>query len=133
MNTYHYQDLQLYIEQLSEDFSILSGEDPLFYPSLVLGASGIISVASNIIPHQMNELYNSYVNNELGAALNIHNKIFPLLTGNFIECNPTPIKWLLSKKKLINFASVRPPLCEPTDANKIKLNRILDSVSRGDK
>ncbi len=114
---------------LPDDFTILSGEDPLFYPSLALGASGIISVASNIFPQKMNELYHCYQNADFSKALTIHNTIFPLLTGVFIETNPTPVKWLLSRKKLIQHASVRPPLCEPTDENKIILNNILEHVS----
>ncbi|MCM0604726.1 MAG: 4-hydroxy-tetrahydrodipicolinate synthase [Xanthomonadaceae bacterium] len=69
---------------------LLTGDDPTFLPFLSIGGAGIISVASNLIPQVLLEIYNKK-NSELFL------KWTPLFKSLFIECNPGPIKFAMNK------------------------------------
>lgn len=65
-----------------QEFTIMSGDDPLFLPSMVCGAKGVISVASNIIPEVMVEIYNKWTEGEVEEA----SKIFRDYMSSLIHC-----------------------------------------------
>jgi 4-hydroxy-tetrahydrodipicolinate synthase len=79
-----------------ENFLVFSGDDSLTLPVIALGGVGIISVASNEIPHEMAEMTRAALNNDWATARNIHRKYLPLMQANFIESNPLPVKAVLS-------------------------------------
>jgi 4-hydroxy-tetrahydrodipicolinate synthase len=79
-----------------EHFLVFSGDDALTLPVIALGGVGIISVASNEIPHEMAELTRAALNNDWATARNIHRKFLPLMQANFIESNPLPVKAVLA-------------------------------------
>ena len=89
------------ITQISEDFSVFSGDDPTFLESMSLGAHGVISVAANIIPRSISMICRNVLNSELNEANNlndINKNLYKLL---FVESNPIPVKWMLFKMGLI--------------------------------
>lgn len=73
-------------------FSVLSGDDALFLPSLAVGCTGIISVVSNIAPHLMVALFDAYRAGRTVEAANIDRKLSPLYQALFMETNPVPVK-----------------------------------------
>lgn len=73
-------------------FTILSGDDSLILPFMAVGAQGVISVASNVIPRQIVQLVNSFAAGRSKEALKLHQKYYPLLKDLFIETNPVPVK-----------------------------------------
>jgi len=75
-----------------EDFYLLSGNDDQTLPILSLGGKGVISVAANIIPKDLKEMYDSFVRGDIDRAREIHYDLSPLLRALFIETNPIPIK-----------------------------------------
>ena len=77
---------------LGPRFEILSGDDSLTLPFMAVGAQGVISVASNVIPRQVAQMVKAYATGETGAALKLHQKYYPLLKDLFIESNPVPVK-----------------------------------------
>jgi 4-hydroxy-tetrahydrodipicolinate synthase len=79
-----------------ENFLVFSGDDSLTLPVIALGGVGIISVASNEIPHEMAEMTRAALNNDWTMARSIHRKYLPLMQANFIESNPLPVKAVLS-------------------------------------
>jgi 4-hydroxy-tetrahydrodipicolinate synthase len=79
-----------------ENFLVFSGDDSLTLPVIALGGVGIISVASNEIPHEMAEMTRAALNNDWTTARSIHRKYLPLMQANFIESNPLPVKAVLS-------------------------------------
>jgi 4-hydroxy-tetrahydrodipicolinate synthase len=79
-----------------ESFLVLSGEDALTLPVVALGGAGIISVASNEIPHEMAEMTRAALNNDWENARRIHRKYLPLMQANFMESNPLPVKAVLA-------------------------------------
>jgi 4-hydroxy-tetrahydrodipicolinate synthase len=86
---------------LGHDFVILSGDDSLTLPFMAVGAEGVISVASNIIPREISQMVKLFRSGKPAAALRIHEKYFPLIKDLFIETNPIPVKAALAMMKYI--------------------------------
>ncbi len=72
--------------------TVLSGDDPLTLPMMILGAKGVISVASNIIPDLVTDLTHAALAGNWEQAQALHQKCFPLFTGVFLDTNPIPVK-----------------------------------------
>jgi 4-hydroxy-tetrahydrodipicolinate synthase len=102
----------------SKGFLVLSGDDAWTLPLMAAGAEGVISVASNEVPALMRKLVDE-------RSIEILNRLLPLLVGNFIESNPTPVKTALKMMGVLESDTVRPPLAPMTDANRKKLEAIL--------
>ena len=79
-----------------EPFAVLSGDDAVTLPLIALGGVGIISVASNEIPHEMAQMTRAALANDWETARRIHRKYLPLMLANFIESNPLPVKAVLT-------------------------------------
>jgi 4-hydroxy-tetrahydrodipicolinate synthase len=77
-------------------FEILSGDDSLTLPFMAVGAQGVISVASNVIPRQVAQMVRAYAAGRTRAALKLHQKYYPLFKDLFIETNPVPVKAALA-------------------------------------
>ncbi|MGH4122843.1 MAG: 4-hydroxy-tetrahydrodipicolinate synthase [Clostridium sp.] len=108
-----------------KNFSILTGEDILFYTTLALGGDGGILASSHLNTEAFIEVYTSMKNNNHQSALEkwkVLSKFIPLL---FEEPNPSPIKYCLNKLGIINSAEVRLPLTEITDSLKHRLDTAL--------
>jgi 4-hydroxy-tetrahydrodipicolinate synthase len=101
-----------------EGFLVLSGDDAWTLPLMAVGAEGVISVASNEVPRLMRQMVD-------GRDPAIHNRLLPLLTGNFIESNPGPAKAALKMMGVLESDTVRPPLAPMTDANRDRMRAIL--------
>ena len=79
-----------------ESFLVFSGDDSITLPVISLGGVGIISVASNEIPHEMAEMTRAALHDDWVTARRIHRKYLPLMQANFIESNPLPVKAVLA-------------------------------------
>ncbi len=101
-----------------QGFLVLSGDDAWTLPLLAVGAEGVISVASNEVPKLMRQMVD-------GRDVSIHNRLLPLLTGNFIESNPGPAKAALRMMGVLENDTVRPPLAPMTAANRDRMRAIL--------
>jgi 4-hydroxy-tetrahydrodipicolinate synthase len=88
------------IARARDDFTVLSGDDALTLSLLALGGDGVISVVSNVAPAEVTALTHAAFNNDYNKAREIHYKLLPFMRAAFIETNPAPIKWALSRKKL---------------------------------
>lgn len=111
---------------LPAGFQILSGDDSLTLPFMSVGAVGVISVASNIVPAAVADLVRHYLSRNLAKALEIHQKYYPLFKDLFIEPNPVPVKFALARLGKMS-SDVRLPLCEMTPAN---VQRLTETLSR---
>lgn len=110
--------------RLPDAFTILSGDDLLTLPFMAVGAVGVVSVASNLIPAQISALVAALASGQTAAAERMHRRMFPLLKHLFIEPNPVPIKTAMAWRGLISGAC-RLPLCEMTEANEARLRETL--------
>ena len=79
-----------------EHFLVFSGDDAITLPVVALGGVGIISVASNEIPHEMATMTRAALNNDWATARRLHRRYLPLMQANFLESNPVPVKAVLS-------------------------------------
>lgn len=109
---------------LPSSFEILSGDDSLTIPFLSVGAVGVISVASNLIPNQVSEMVRLWRAGDTAAAHSIHSRFYAVFKDLFIEPNPVPIKFALSLSKDL-LPDVRLPLCEMAPENEARLRKTL--------
>jgi 4-hydroxy-tetrahydrodipicolinate synthase len=86
---------------LGPKFTILSGDETLTLSYMAVGANGVISVASNVIPKEVSQMVNAFARGDARKAMQIHTKFYPLFKDLFIETNPTPVKAALAMMKLI--------------------------------
>ncbi len=106
-------------------FVIMSGDDNLFLPMMSVGCTGVISVASNIVPERMIGLYKAFlVERDIQKAMDIHTELMPLMQAMFIETNPIPVKEALSYMGIMG-NELRLPLCSLTQKNSAILKDIL--------
>ncbi len=106
------------------DITILSGDDSLTLPMMAVGATGVISVASNLIPAQMVQMVEAFANGDQATALALHRKYYALFRDQFIETNPIPIKAAMAMAGL-TAEEYRLPLCEMQAGNREKLEATL--------
>jgi len=102
--------------------TILSGDDSLTLPLMSIGAAGIISVASNLIPTQIKQMTKLALAGNFKEAMAIHHRLFPLIKSLFLDGNPVGIKYAM-KVAGLDTGDLRLPLWEASDATK----RVIES------
>jgi 4-hydroxy-tetrahydrodipicolinate synthase len=103
---------------------VLSGDDAFTLAFLAHGGDGIISVVSNQVPGPMHELVAAARSGDWAGALRIHNRLLRLMTLNFIESNPIPVKASLALLGLCE-ESFRLPLVPPSEGTREALRSAL--------
>jgi len=116
------------IQQVPEQFIVLSGDDALTLPLVAMGGRGLISVTSNEIPAEMTRLVQMCVAGEFTTARALQRKLLPLIEVNFIETNPGPVKAAMAEMGLLEPAW-RLPLVPPRPENLAKIRTVLESLS----
>lgn len=109
--------------------NLLSGDDPVWIPSLLTGGCGVISVASNLIPRAMSGAFQSFLSQDLAALSEFQRRYYPLFRDIFIESNPVPIKALLEQQGLCA-AKVRAPLVPLSTASRSTLLKTWRACAR---
>ena len=104
---------------------IYSGNDELTVPFLSIGAKGVISVAANIVPKEMQELCSDYFEGKYVESANKQISLIPLIDALFSDINPVPIKEALNILGK-DFGPCRLPLCEMEEAKKEHLRFVLE-------
>jgi 4-hydroxy-tetrahydrodipicolinate synthase len=107
-----------------EHFAVLSGDDAVTLPVIALGGVGLISVASNEIPHEMSEIIRAALNNDWHTARQLNKKYLPLMQANFIESSPLPVKAVLAMMGKIEEV-YRLPLLPMRRDTRSKLQRVI--------
>ncbi|WP_244834049.1 4-hydroxy-tetrahydrodipicolinate synthase [Clostridium sp. BJN0001] len=108
-----------------DDFSVLTGEDALFYTTLALGGDGGIMASASLRTKEFIDVFNLVKKNDLKAALVKWKQLYKFIPMLFSEPNPTPLKYCLKELGLIDSDEVRLPLVNITDDLKKELDRIL--------
>src|ERR1043166_5594648 len=112
---------------VDREFCILSGDDSLTLPMMSVGATGVISVASNVMPREVTDMVHAALKGDYERAGRIHAKLFPLFKDLFIETNPVPVKAALAMMGQIEEAC-RLPLVAMSDSNRAQLKKTLQSL-----
>lgn len=108
-----------------KNFSILTGEDILFYLTLTLGGQGGILASSHLKTEHFVDVYNKVKANDQKAALKIWKQLYNFIPLLFKEPNPAPIKYCLKELGLIDSPELRLPLIQISDQLKTKLDSVL--------
>jgi len=116
------------IQQVPEEFLVLSGDDALTLPLVAMGGRGLISVTSNEIPAEMTRLVQLCLDGEFKTARALLRKLLPLIEVNFIETNPTPVKAGMAEMGLLE-PVWRLPLVPPRTENQAKIRTVLESLA----
>jgi 4-hydroxy-tetrahydrodipicolinate synthase len=106
-----------------ESFLVFSGDDAVTLPVIALGGVGVVSVASNEIPHEMATMTRAALDNDWTTARSIHRKYLALMQANFIESSPLPVKAVLAMMGRIE-ENYRLPLLPMRRDTRARLQKI---------
>src|SRR5580765_3456147 len=115
------------VRAVPSGFLVLSGDDALTLPLMAVGGHGIISVAGNEIPAEMVQMVEAAERNDFAAARAVYARILPLLSINFVESNPQPVKYAMAAMGLVE-ETYRLPMVSPTPASQEKINGVLKGL-----
>jgi 4-hydroxy-tetrahydrodipicolinate synthase len=85
------------IKQAPQGFGIYSGDDPTAFALMLAGGHGNVSVTANVAPRAMAELCKAAIAGDAKRAVELHMQLLPLHKQLFVEPNPIPVKWALSR------------------------------------
>lgn len=109
------------IRECGSDLYVWSGNDDLAVSAMALGAKGLISVASNVVPEEVMMMCDAALDGDFDTAADIQGKLLPLNDLLFCEVNPIPVK---AAMKLIGYdcGECRLPLTAISTTNRDKLS-----------
>ena len=107
-----------------DNITLLSGDDNLTLPVLVIGGKGVISVVANIVPADSAKLIKAWADGNVAEAQTLYYKLLPLCKAMFFETNPIPVKTSAALMGLIG-DEMRLPMCPMAPANLDKLKKAL--------
>ena len=112
---------------LPSGFKVLAGDDSVALPVIALGGSGLVSVASNVIPAQMAKMVGAALENDWDAARKINRHYFPLMQAHFWEASPAPVKAVMH---MIGRGEdvLRLPMVPVSDGTRRKLEQLANEV-----
>lgn len=111
----------------SDDFCLLSGDDPSCLQIMELGAKGVISIAANIVPAQFHELCAAAAIGDFTRARRINDELTELFEVIMLESNPIPVKWALHEMSLCK-PDLRLPLLELSQNHRAAVRRSLKKL-----
>jgi 4-hydroxy-tetrahydrodipicolinate synthase len=109
------------------DITVLSGDDSLTLPMMSIGARGVISVASNLLPTRVKALTQLTLTGNFAAAREVHQDLFPLIKTLFLDGNPPGIKHAM-KIAGMDSGEMRSPMFEANDPTKAAIEAQLRRV-----
>ena len=115
------------IKNALPDFTVLSGDDSLTVPMISVGAEGVISVASNVIPREMSDMVRFALAGDFAKAREYHARYYELFRDLFIDVNPVMVKEALAMMGRIERV-FRLPLCETDDAKLAQMKKTLEGA-----
>ncbi|PXA03994.1 4-hydroxy-tetrahydrodipicolinate synthase [Coraliomargarita sinensis] len=118
-----------YVRKLGPDYAVMSGDDSLTLPFMSAGASGVISVASNLIVSPLVQMVQAANKNDFSKARETYLKYYPFFKSIFLEPNPVPIKYCLHKAGIITSDEVRLPLAQLTQETRDALDALMSELS----
>lgn len=125
--TGHISRLKSILDLCEGSIDVFSGDDPTSAEWMLAGAKGVISVTANVAARLMAKLCDTASDNNQKACLEINNQLLPLHQLLFVESNPIPVKWALSKMGLMN-DELRLPLTSLSECYKGDLEQVLKNL-----
>lgn len=114
------------VQELGDSVTVLCGDDALTLPFMSVGAKGVVSVTSNLLPEGMVKMVKAALDNDFATAHGIHQQYFPLFAQLLsLEPNPVCIKYALQQAGKIETAQVRLPLTYASAENRAIMDQLL--------
>ena len=110
-----------------ERLTVLAGDDALTLPMMAVGGKGVITVTANVMPKDMAQLVDTFLNGRILESRQLHFKLSPLFNALFLETNPIPVKEALGMMGKID-PELRLPLCAMGTDNREKLVRVMKDM-----
>ncbi len=110
-----------------DQLALLSGEDMTAVGFNAMGGQGCISVTANVAPRLCAELQEATLAGEYEKARRIQDRLTPLHQAMFVESNPIPVKYALSRLGRCE-PEIRLPLTEATQATKERVDAALKEI-----
>jgi 4-hydroxy-tetrahydrodipicolinate synthase len=107
---------------------VLAGDDNIALAAIAVGAVGLVSVASNEIPAEMQQMIGAALRNDWETARAMQRKYYPLMLANFWETSPGPVKHVLSRMGRIS-PVWRLPMVPPSAPVAARLDTLIASFS----
>jgi 4-hydroxy-tetrahydrodipicolinate synthase len=108
---------QWLINEAPEGFAVYSGDDPTAVALMLCGGQGNVSVTANVAPRQMHELCMAAIAGDRNTAMAIQRKLMPVHKHLFVEANPIPLKWAMTRMGKCG-PTLRLPMTPLTAANQ---------------
>jgi 4-hydroxy-tetrahydrodipicolinate synthase len=106
---------------------VLAGDDNIALAAIAVGAAGLVSVASNEIPAEMQQMIAAALGNDWTAARALQRRYYPLLLANFWETSPGPVKYIMAR-----MGRIRPvwrlPMVPPSAPVAGRLDALMDAL-----
>ena len=102
---------QWLIRDLPKEFAVYSGDDPTAVALMLCGGKGNVSVTANVAPRLMHELCVAAIAGDVKKAMEIQFKLMPVHKNLFVEANPIPVKWAMTRMGLCG-GTLRLPMTE---------------------
>jgi len=112
---------------LPRDKVLLAGDDHLALPTIAVGGAGLVSVAANLAPREVQALVTAAREGRLADARALHARLLPLFDALFVESNPIPLKAGLALTGL-GGDSVRLPLTRPEPTTRARMAAALAAI-----
>jgi len=114
--------------RLCPGLTVISGEDALTLPMIALGAKGVISVTSNVVPADFARLCAAALSGDLATARSLHLRLLPLMRALFVESSPGPVKYALSRLGR-STPEMRLPMAPIAAASATRVDAVLKELS----
>ena len=108
------------IEACGDKLDVYSGDDDQIVPLMSIGAIGVISVLSNVMPRETHDMARLCLDGNYKEAAKLQMRLLPLINGLFMQVNPIPVKTAMAKMGFCT-TEMRMPLCEMDDEDNEKL------------
>jgi 4-hydroxy-tetrahydrodipicolinate synthase len=109
------------------EFRVLAGDDAIALVVIALGGDGLVSVISNEAPSLVSQLINAALEGNLECARKLHYKLLPLMSANFVESNPIPVKAVMSMMGLIG-ENYRLPMVPLSPVHRAPLRKLAEDL-----
>lgn len=119
---------QWLIRDVPKGFAIYSGDDPTAVALMLCGGQGNVSVTANVAPRLMHELCVAAMSGDVKRAMAIQFQLMPVHRNLFVEANPIPVKWAMSRMGLCGGA-MRLPMTRLAQANESVVESALRAAT----
>ncbi|MGA2449119.1 MAG: 4-hydroxy-tetrahydrodipicolinate synthase [Polyangiaceae bacterium] len=109
---------------------VLSGDDGLTLPMIAVGARGVVSVTSNLLPAEVAEATRLAIDGKADEARRAHLRLLGVHEAMFFEASPAPVKAALAMSGAMK-ATVRPPLAPCSEKGRQAVAAALEGFARG--